>query len=132
MSGHSQFRDPLARVRGLGSAKSGVNHWRWQRLTAIALIPLTVWFLIVAIRLFQNSMTGAISTIAYLPNTVLLLAYTIALFWHTQLGLQVVIEDYVHTRWLETALQITVKFLCMFGALASILAIIWIFLIEFK
>jgi len=55
---------------------------------------------------------------------VLMLAFVVAVFWHAQLGLQVVIEDYVHTRWLEVALQLAVEFLCVLGALASVLAVV--------
>jgi len=130
MNHNFQFRDPLARVRGLGSAKSGVSHWRWQRLTALALVPLTIWFLLIFLHLVNSQFMGAIEIVGTPINSALLILYTIALFWHTQLGLQVVIEDYVHTRWLETTLQIVVKFLCIFLAMASIIAILRISFIN--
>jgi succinate dehydrogenase / fumarate reductase membrane anchor subunit len=116
------MRDPLAIARGLGSAKDGTNHWWVQRLTALALMLLTPWFVWLAISLIGADQYTVRETIGQPLNATLMLAYTLAMFWHAQLGLQVVIEDYVHG-WLELALQIAVKFATAFGALASALAI---------
>ncbi len=89
------MRSPLARVRGLGAAKHGVAHWWAQRTTALALVPLTVWFAASVV-----AMAGADYTEvrAWLANPVaagLMLLLIVATFYHTALGLQVVIEDYV-------------------------------------
>ena len=116
------LRDPLAIARGLGSAKDGTQHWWIQRLTAVALLLLTPWFVIMALGLIGADQPTARLTLAHPLNATLLLAYVLAMFWHAQLGLQVVIEDYVHG-WVEVALQIFVKFACALGALASALAI---------
>ena len=116
------LRDPLAIARGLGSAKDGAQHWWVQRLTAVALLLLTPWFVITALGLVGADQTTARLTLAQPLNATLLLAYVLAMFWHAQLGLQVVVEDYVHG-WFEIALQIAVKFACAIGALASALAI---------
>lgn len=122
------LRDPLKRARGLGSAKSGVHHFVVQRLTALALIPLAVWFAFIVVRMLHTDYAAAHALIAEPVNAFLMIAFLIAMFWHAQLGLQVVIEDYVHTLWLALPLQIVVRFLCVLGALASALAVIRIML----
>ncbi|HRQ63951.1 MAG TPA: succinate dehydrogenase, hydrophobic membrane anchor protein [Xanthomonadaceae bacterium] len=118
------LRHPLARVHGLGSAKEGVSHWWAQRLTAIALVPLSVWFLVWLFGLISAGPDGARAAIAQPVSAVLLIAFLVAIFWHAQLGMQVVVEDYVHTRWLEITLQIAFKFLAFLGALAGIVAVL--------
>ena len=116
------MRDPLAAARGLGAAKNGTGHWWLQRLTASALLLLTPWFVWLLLGLVGADQYGTRMTLAQPLNATLLLAYVLALFWHAQLGLQVVVEDYVHG-WLEIALQVAVKFACALGALASAVAI---------
>lgn len=117
------MRTPLALARGLGSAKSGVHHWWVQRLTAVALALLTPWFLWLLVSLSGASQADVQATLANPRYALPLLAFVLALFWHAKLGLQVVIEDYVHTRWLELALQVLVSFACTLGALASVFGI---------
>jgi len=116
------LRDPLALARGLGSAKDGVRHWWLQRLTAIALMALVPWFVVTALGLVGADQLTVRATIGQPLNATLMLAFVFSLFWHAQLGLQVVVEDYVHG-WLEIALQIFIKFACALAALASALAI---------
>ncbi|MBS0462037.1 MAG: succinate dehydrogenase, hydrophobic membrane anchor protein, partial [Proteobacteria bacterium] len=114
------MRTPLARARGLGSAKDGVHHWWVQRVTAVALallIPWLLWFLVSLIGADQDDVRATIANPRYaLPLLILVLA----LFWHAKLGLQVVIEDYVTTRWLEIAAQLAVNFACVAGALTGV------------
>ncbi len=119
----SHLRTPLKRVRGLGSAKHGTGAFVIQRLTAIALVPLFVWFVWLALSMLHDGYAAAHTMVAHPANAVLMAAFSIALFWHAQLGLQVVIEDYVHTRWLEFILQALVRFLAILGVLACLLAI---------
>ena len=121
------LRTPLAMARGLGSAKEGSHHWWHQRLTAIALVPLSLWFIYSLI-----SMVGAdYMTVVYwlrLPLvSVLLVLFILSLFYHTVLGLQVVIEDYIDSEWQKIACIILVKFLGVIGVLASVLSILNVF-----
>ena len=117
-------RTPLARARGLGSAKDGVHHWWVQRLTAIALIPLVVWF---AISLIM--MTGADYNVvrAWIgsPVVMVLLILTIVIgLHHGQLGMQVVIEDYVHNDGVKLAFIILMRFIAVVFGLAAVVAIL--------
>jgi succinate dehydrogenase / fumarate reductase membrane anchor subunit len=120
----ADLRSPIKIAQGLGSAKSGAHHFMVQRITAVALIGLGLWFVWIALSMLHMDYAGARALIAHPFNAVLMIAFVVAVFWHAQLGMQVVIEDYVHTRGLELTLQITVKFLCFLGAVASALAVI--------
>ena len=117
------MRTPLARARGLGSAKSGSGHWWWQRVTAVALLVLVPWLIGLLVSLVGMDLDSARLAVAKPWNAIALAAFAIAAFWHAKLGMQVVIEDYVHTRWIEIASQLLVTFACTFGALASLYAI---------
>lgn len=117
------FRTPLARARGLGSAKSGVGHFWWQRVTAIVLALLVPWLVWLLVSLSGADLETARAAIAEPWNAILLSIFAVALFWHTKLGVQVVIEDYVHTRALEVASQLLVTLACVVGAFASLYAI---------
>lgn len=118
------LRSPLSRARGLGSAKDGVHHWVWQRLTAVALIPLTLWF--VASLAYMTSADHATMTawIARPYVAVLLSVYLATLLHHSQLGLQVVVEDYIHTRWVNLSSLLLIKFAHVLLAAASIFAVL--------
>jgi succinate dehydrogenase / fumarate reductase membrane anchor subunit len=91
------LRSPLGRVRGLGSAKEGVNHWWAQRLTAFALIPLTVWFVISLLTVMGADYAVVRAWVGSPVVAGLLILLIAATFYHAYLGLQVVIEDYVHS-----------------------------------
>ena len=117
-------RTPLARARGLGSAKDGVGHWWAQRLTAIALIPLVVWFAISLIMLSGADYTVVRAWIGS-PLVMMLLVLTISVgLHHGQLGMQVVIEDYVGNDGWKLALIVIVKFLAVLFGLGAIVAIL--------
>jgi succinate dehydrogenase / fumarate reductase membrane anchor subunit len=118
----TRLRDPIAIARGLGSAKDGTGHWWTQRLTAIALLLLTPWFAWLVLGLIGSDQQAMRATLAQPWTASLLLAFVVSLFWHAQLGMQVIVEDYVHG-WLEVALQIAIKFAYTLATLASVLAI---------
>lgn len=116
------LRTPLARVRHLGSAKDGTAHWWMQRVTALALVPLAVWF---CAALVFHLGAGYEATAAWIGHPVtggLLLVLIVATFYHGFLGLQVVIEDYVHREWVKIASILLVKFASILLGLAAVLA----------
>jgi succinate dehydrogenase / fumarate reductase membrane anchor subunit len=117
------YRTPISRARGLGSAKSGVGHFWWQRVTAILLALLVPWLVGTLVSFIGADLGTVQATLARPYNAILMAAFVVALFWHGKLGMQVVIEDYVHTRAWEIALQLLVTFTCVLGALASLYAI---------
>jgi succinate dehydrogenase / fumarate reductase, membrane anchor subunit len=119
-----RYRTPLKDVRGLGSAKQGTHHFIVQRLTAIALILLACWFLYFVVGLMHADYLTASDAVAKPWNAMLLIAFLVAMFWHAQLGMQVVIEDYVHSHGLALTAQIAVYFVCILGALASVFAVV--------
>ncbi len=119
----SDLRTPLSRARGLGSAKEGVAHWWAQRLTAVALIPLTVWFAISLVML-SGADYGAVRAWIGSPLVMVLLTLTIVVgLHHGQLGMQVVIEDYVHSEGVKLALIVVIKFLAVLFGLGAVVAI---------
>ena len=118
------IRTPLGRARGLGSAKTGTDHWWMQRVTALALIPLVIWFVVSMIIVTGAHHETALAFIGSPINAVLLTLLIIATFYHGQLGLQVVIEDYIHSKWLEVALILLVKGAAIFLGVASVYAVI--------
>lgn len=117
---------PLSRVRGLGSARSGTHHWWQQRLTAVVLVPLGLWFIY---SLITMNVTDHGSVVRWLrePVTVVLLILLLgALLHHAQLGIQVVIEDYVEPEWQKMACIVMVKFLTVFAGLAGLVALMFV------
>jgi succinate dehydrogenase / fumarate reductase membrane anchor subunit len=117
------FRSQLGRARGLGAAKTGVHHWWAQRLTSLALLPLTVWFVVVILHLAPQGRTQVLEFAHHPLNAVLLLAFILATFHHLQLGLQVVIEDYVHAPTRIPAL-VCMKAAVALAALACVLSVL--------
>jgi len=118
----SDTRTPLSRARGLGSAKEGVHHWWMQRVTAIALIPLVVWFAISLVMLSGADYAVARAWIGS-PLVMVLLTLTIGVgLYHGQLGLQVVWEDYTDGA-LRVFMILFTKFIAVLFGLGAILAI---------
>ena len=117
-------RNPLKRARGLGSAQFGVSHWWTQRITAVGLVVLVLWFVVLALGLLHADYATARAAVAKPWNAVLLIAFLVSALWHAVLGLQVVIEDYVHTRWKEIVLLVAIKFLAVLSVLAGTLAVL--------
>ena len=120
---NSDLRTPIGRARGLGSGKTGTGHWWQQRVTAVTLMLLVPWRIGLLVSLVGADLYTVREVIARPWNAILLAAFVIAMFWHVQQGLQVVIEDYVHTRWMEIALQLLVALGAVVGALACLYAL---------
>ena len=118
------MRSPLGRARGLGAAKAGAAHWWAQRLTSIALLPLTLWFLCAVVRMIGATRDDVVFWMAGPLPIVLMIALVIATFHHLQLGLQVVIEDYVENHWLRVGSVLLVKGLSLLLALACIVSVL--------
>lgn len=116
------MRSPLGRARGLGSAKAGAAHWWAQRISSIALVPLTLWFLCAMIRMIGVTRGDVVAWMAGPLTIVLMIALVIATFHHLQAGLQVVIEDYVDNDALRVGSILLVKGLSLLLALACIVA----------
>jgi succinate dehydrogenase / fumarate reductase, membrane anchor subunit len=120
------LRNPMARVRGLGSAKEGVQHWWTQRVTAIALIPLSIWFVASVVSL-AGADQAAITQWLGAPFTLGALSLTlIAAFYHAALGLQVVVEDYIHAKAVKVTLILLIQFAAFGFTAAGIIALLMI------
>lgn len=120
----TSLRSPLGRVRGLGSAKEGAQHWWIQRLTSVALVPLILWLVASLIGLVGADYVTFTAWLRQPLDTILTIGLLGAGFWHLQLGLQVVIEDYVHHEAAKIASIVVVKFATAFLALGGIFSVL--------
>ena len=118
------FQTPLARARGLGSARQGIQHWWRQRVTAVALFPVTLWFAVSVTMLPEASYTQVVAWMSAPWNTILLLSFIMLSLYHAMLGLQVVMEDYVHHEWLKILGMLGVRLVTAFLALATTFAVL--------
>ena len=115
------LRSPLGRAKGLGSARAGSKHWWAQRLTAVALVPLTLWFIWSVMHLTGASQVDVADWLSSPVRLALMLALIVATFHHLQLGMQVVIEDYVHQEGVKLAAVLAVKGACILLALICVI-----------
>jgi len=118
------LRSPLSRVLGSGSAKEGTHHWWAQRVTAIGLALLGAWFLPAFAALDTYTQAALAEWAAQPLNAVLLLLAGVTLAWHSSLGVQVVIEDYVHGPFLKVTALVLSRFIHAFLAIAAVLAVL--------
>ena len=116
------MQNPLARVRGKGSSGEGSHHWRSQRYSALILLLLTTWVLWMGVYLAGADYATASTAMSSPLNSGMAILLAGTVFYHTQLGLQVVIEDYVHIAALEFVLLIFVRFACLVAFLISAIA----------
>lgn len=118
----SDLRTPLKKVRGLGSAQDGTHHFWMQRVTALALIPLVLWFGISVASLPNASYASVVAWLDSPFNVVMLISFLIAGFYHGALGMQVIIEDYISEEWIRIAGIIAVQVLSFFLAALGVYA----------
>ena len=117
----NRLRTPLKNVRGLGAARSGTHHFTVQRITAVALVPLALWFVWFALSLIHLDYAGAHALVARPFNAVLLIG---TLVYHSLLGVQVVVEDYVHHHGLKIATMMLLTFAHVVVAALAIFAVL--------
>ena len=120
----SSMRTPLARVRNLGASHSGTSDFWRQRLTAVAMTVLIVPVIVVVLMLIGSNQAGAKQIFSSLPIAIIMLLFIGASAWHMKIGMQVVIEDYVHNEKIKLASVMVNNFFCIAVALASIYAIL--------
>jgi len=118
------MRTPLARVRSLGASHSGTSDFWRQRLTAVAMTVLIVPVIMVVLMLIGSNQAGAKQIFSSLPIAIIMLLFIVASAWHMKIGMQVVIEDYVHNEKIKLASVMANNFFCIAVALASIYAIL--------
>jgi len=119
-----RMRSPLGRAQGLGSAREGVEHWWMQRVTAVALIPLTLWLTASLIARTGSDYDTLIAWLRTPIATIFMVLLLIALFHHTSLGLRVVVEDYVHSDRVKNPAVVAIRLACCALAIAGIYAIL--------
>jgi succinate dehydrogenase / fumarate reductase membrane anchor subunit len=117
------LRSPLGKVLGTGSAKEGVQHWWLQRLTSIALVPLTIWFVVSLLSLPSFEHVTVVSWMAQTSTALLLILFILVATWHSQLGVRVVVEDYVHGG-SKTLTLVLITFIHAVVAAAGIFAVL--------
>jgi succinate dehydrogenase / fumarate reductase membrane anchor subunit len=117
------LRSPLGKVLGAGSAKEGVHHWWVQRLTSIALVPLTIWFVVSLLSLPSFEHVTVITWMAQTWTALLLILFILVATWHSQLGVRVVVEDYVHGG-AKTLTLVLITFIHAFVAAAGVFAVL--------
>ena len=118
MSSRPSMRTPLERVRGLGSAHTGTSDFWRQRLTAVAMTLLIVPVIVVMIMLIGRNHAGAAQILGSIPIAIILLLFIIASTWHMKIGMQVVIEDYIHNEKLKIASVMANNFFCVAVAMS--------------
>jgi succinate dehydrogenase / fumarate reductase membrane anchor subunit len=118
------YRTPIAKVRGLGTARSGLQHWKMQRLTAIANVLLVLWFMFSAMALSGSDYDQVRAWLASPVTASLAVLLIISTFYHARLGLQVVVEDYVHHEGLRIASLAVIALLVLALAVACIVAVL--------
>ncbi len=118
------YRSPLRRARGLGSSKTGFHHWWMQRLTAIVLIPLTVWFVFASISLAGQDRAHVLAYLQLPHYTILLSLFLVIGLYHGMLGLTTIIEDYIVPRWMQLTGRIGAAFAALLMGVTGVFALL--------
>jgi len=126
MNRKSKYRSKLFTAKGLGSGGSGTHHWWHQRVTAIALIPITLWLVWFCGQIFGKEASEIIATIAKPYNLVGLILFIIVMFYHAALGMQVVIEDYVTCRIMRLFMLLTIQIFSVVTVMSLIVAFLYV------
>ena len=119
-----KYRTPLHQAKGWGSAKSGTGHFWWQRVTAVILALLVPYIVFLMARIAGSDHETIATIIAKPWNAIIFAVFAIAMFWHAKLGLQVVIEDYVHTPLSAGIAHFANIFVCALASIAGVLAVL--------
>jgi succinate dehydrogenase / fumarate reductase, membrane anchor subunit len=120
----TDMRTPLGRVRGFGSARSGTQHFWFERLTAVALVPLTVAAVLIVLSLLGRNLAAIVQILGSPLVAIVMLLFIITMTYHMKLGMQVVIEDYVHEGGRKYLLLIGNSFFCVVIAIAAVFAVL--------
>jgi succinate dehydrogenase / fumarate reductase, membrane anchor subunit len=124
MHSNSSLRTPLGKVRGLGSAKSGTDHFFRQRVTALANVPLAIAFIFIVASLQGADHARMVATVSHPLVAILLLLFVVSGVIHMRLGMQVIIEDYIHSEGTKIAMLIANTFFAIVIGTASLFAIL--------
>ena len=119
-----ELRSPLSRVLGSGSAKDGTDHWWGQRLSAVALLVLGLWFILALTMLSSVDYLDVVNWAAKPTNSVMLILLSLTLAYHSNLGIQVIIEDYVHGPFVKVVTVVLNKFAHVFFVMTALFAIL--------
>jgi succinate dehydrogenase / fumarate reductase membrane anchor subunit len=120
----SSLQTPLHRVKGLGASHSGTGHFWRERVTALALVPLSLWFLYAVVGLAGTTEVTAVQYLAHPWNALLMAGFTVTALYHASLGLQVVIDDYIHTPGSKIFLLLLVRFSVIAAGATCLFALI--------
>ena len=123
-SSANRFRTPMSRARGLGASRHGVGHFITERVSGLALIPLSLWAVFAGLRLASLGFDGAAEWVAIPHNTVLLSLLIVVALIHLKGAVQVVIEDYIPDFTLKTVLVVANLFVCVLGGALGVVAIL--------
>jgi succinate dehydrogenase / fumarate reductase membrane anchor subunit len=118
------LRSPLGKVLGAGSAKQGVHHWWMQRLTSVALVPLSIWFVVSLLSLPSFDHATVVAWMAQSWTALLLILLVLVAAWHSQLGVREVVEDYVHGAGARTVTLVSVTFAHTLIGAAGVFAVL--------
>ena len=125
MNGNAKdLRTPLKRAYGLGSAKDGTHHFIWQRITAVATGLSGLWLLGMLLSMRTAEYAFVHGLVADPVNATALIAFLVTMFWHAKLGLQVIVEDYIHAPLAGAVAHLAILFICALAAIASVLAVL--------